>query len=278
MAQWRAQYEQKLLLLSDEHKRRAPKFCQDLIQNRSAKTKLEEMKKSERDRIDKHLKELVAKMNIPKDEELTKKDLAKIEWNFVQSWKEWMAEVKEKYPLVLESDITHEIVNCIINKCQLTTHGPLIRSELLSCPLKQRGRHLKLHIDQERHLNFGFVNKVINYIPFTNLNHAAVAAAQTKTQKLLLIVQTYFTNKRDISYNDSHIVSIVRSLMKEIQDFEAEKQRDFSFTTEYRVDVVLEAAGYALRRFTQIQEEAIENHPVTYLNSLVYSITVIMNL
>ncbi len=279
MAQWRTRYEHKLKNLKQDHKKGATRFCHNLIEKHLAKAKLEEMKKGERDRISEHLKKIVAKMNIEKrkGKKLSDSEIKYIQSIFDKEWDKWMKDLEKRHPIILESNFSFLIQNCIRLNCQLGAYDALICSELKNRPLVDRGNRLQVVLDQNRHLNFGVIEKMKQKTPgflntFTNFFSsppiaAAINTAKQMTRELLSLVQNHLSQD-DISYDDNHIVNIVRLLMQKIKEFDEDKQQDFNFTTEYRVDIILEAAGYALRRFTQLQYEYKQNHPVTYLATL----------
>ena len=96
------------------------------------------------------------------------------------------------------------------------------------------------------------------------------------TSKLISEVKTYFS--KDVSYasHDVHIQYIVNYIRGQIDEFDKhgvtfvrkEEDHHFTFTEQYRVDIILEAVGYALKVFTKQQDRAIEDHPLTYLQSM----------
>ena len=264
MAQWRTRYERKLQELKDYHVDRASRFCKDLIQKSNAMNKVEEMKKNERKRIDQQIKALVSEVNITKDRKLTAHELDELQKKFDQQWEKWMVKIKLEYPPLKQLDLNTVILQCLRIKCQLTSHDRLIVSKVTEIPLNQRGQPLRLVINQQKHINMAKMQKVKNYLGSFFTEQAEVIT-ETKTKELLEDVKVYFS-QNDLSYKDAHIIRIVQIIMERIQ--KVENEVNFQLTNEYRIDLILEVAGYALKVFTRIQKQAIDNHPITYLASL----------
>ncbi len=266
MTQWRVQYENKLGNIKAEHMEKAPKFCQQLIEKQFAKTKLEEMKKTERGNINKCIKKLVSEMNIQnEDKKLTESDLEKIQEKFDQTWEQWMMELKQKHPLETELILDIEILYCIRNKCQLKQHDQVILSEVNRCPIESRGQPLQFLIDKDKHLDFGYIWKIAKDQMRDPISTNKKVDSAKQTNNEILKEARSLIDKCD-TYDDKHIISIVRIITMKVLAFE--KINEIQFTNDYIVNIILELAGYAYRVFLKLQHEALENHPVAYLHSL----------
>ena len=263
MSQWRAKFQRKLYDIKNDHKAKALKFCTDLIQNLHATKKLDELRRNVRKKINQHLKDLVSKMHIDKSRDLTEQELKEAENKFNQKWDTWMEnEVRRNYPPLEEIDLESEIIQHMKNHCQLQKYEKLINSELLKLPLKDRGQPMQLII-HTRHLNCTGI--------FGNLGYTSkdLSDADGMTKKIVSEVKKYF-DKGNVSYCDAnaHVQRIIQHIKQQIDEHDETGEAKFKFTSAYRIEVFLEIAGYALGVFVKQQNDAIENHPLTYLKSL----------
>ena len=263
MEQWRAHYEEKLKCLRADHVENASRFCQNVMKENQAKAKLEDMKKNARDRFDDHLRRLVSDTVVQTDRDLTQQELGVIKLKFDKHWKEWMDEVSGEHPIMKQENLDDKIVQCLRTKCQLLQLDAIIVRELKEYSLAKRAMsHLQLRIDEEKHLNFGLIDKLKNAF----LSNDDLLTVTTVTESIFREIREYL-HKEDISYDDGHITYLVRLLTERIKHSE-QNLSACSFTQQYIVDMILEVAGYALSVFIKRQCEAIDNHPVTYLQSL----------
>ena len=264
--QWNARYNQKLACRRDDHIKNALKFFQNMIKENQAKAKLEEMKKNACSQLNKHLRNLVLESVAEKDGDLTKDELQDIEVKFDQHWKEWMDELNSKFPLKEQIDLNLRISACLKEKCQLIEMKSILVHELKDQPLIERipqSTRLKLDKKYLQPCEAGFINPLFDH----DVYHSDLAIVDTVTKEIYEEVQQYFLRQSDTSYDDGHILYIVQLLSQKIND--SEKRFSVSlFTNQYRIDMILDVASYALKIFTTQQEEAIDNHPVKYLQSL----------
>ena len=160
-----------------------------------------------------------------------------------------MDDLNKRHPPLRKVNLVIQIENCILTECQLNKHTKVINRELRKLPLKDQGQPMQLNIKRKRHLYFGILEDIA-----------------------ICCVECYFNKTKDISYltTTSHVQGIIQEIAKEVYCY---NQR-FSFTNEYLVDLILEAAGYMLGVFTKQQMLAIENHPLTYLESLKSSFSI----
>ena len=271
LAQWRARYEAKLDSIRKDNKKKAVKFCEDLIQKHHDKNKLDELKKSLRKDIDQHLKALVSEMNIEKDRELTEKELDDIEKKFNQKWDTWMHDVRKKHPPLKEINLEHQITLCIMQDCQLDVYRRMITTELSRIPLKDRGQPLQLDIEPTRHLTYGLIRKLYKSakdLVYMYKSAKDLEKACATTKQIIFDVQSYFSQD-NISYHsvNIHVQHVIQKLRKTIDKFDQTGQANFNFTIEYRIDLILLTAGYMLRVFSKQQNEELKDHPLTYLES-----------
>ena len=119
---------------------------------------------------------------------------------------------------------------------RLLIHDSLILSKLQQCPLEKRE-----HFNDTSWLN---IEKHL-YI----LNHGQhYEFARDVTADLQLSVVKYLESNDERTYSNLHISEIIDMLLKAINEFD-KMQTEFKFTLEYRIDFILEAAGYVLKTF-----------------------------
>ena len=280
MAKWRVEFETKLRNVRDYHKDTAWKFCQNAIRGKHAKSEVQTLKDNERSHITELVKKLVSQTDIGKDKdrELTQEDLDELQEKFDSKWKEWMEEINIKYPPPKIENISLEILNCLRTKCNLGAHEGLIMSKVQECPLDQRGRRepLQLTIDQKQHLNFHAKSyKVVKAFKDTTdcLTYTTagvekkLALPKEKTATWLSEAKSVL-DEQNSSNATLHVIQVVRDLTTKIDTYEDMPEVTFKFTLDYRIDMILEVAGYALHVFTKFQQDMIMNHPDSYLQSL----------
>jgi hypothetical protein len=92
--------------------------------------------------------------------------------------------------------------------------------------------------------------------------------AQTETNVFISLATSYLGNADQVKYYESgHIRKIISIIFGAIDKFEAQ-ELGFTFTADYRIDLILEVAGYALKMFKVRQEEERKNHPSIYMETL----------
>ena len=273
MAKWRVEYETKLRNVRNHHKDAAEKFCQATIRSKHAKSKVQDLKNDERTRVTTLVKELVSQMDITKDSKLTDEDHHYLKEIFDRKWNEWMQELYKEHPPPEEQNISNQILNCLRRNCQLNAYDHLIRSKVNEIHLEHRGQKpLQLSIDIKQHLNFHAKSNMLMKA-FKDLKDRIfstekdLALAKQITESWLSKAES-FLDKQNNCYNDLQFISIVQELTAKIDTYEAKPEVTFKFTLDYRIDMILEVAGYALQVFTKIQQDMINEHPTSYMESL----------
>ena len=271
MAKWRAEFEIKLKSMRDYHKEAAVKFCQDIIKNKKAKRKVQDLKKDQRGYITKLVKALVvSNMDIVKTMELNENN-DQIKQIFNEEWNKWMEKIRKDHPLPEEQNIAREMLNCLRTKCQLNAHEQLLISKVDQVPLTQRGRKpLQMVVDEKKHLDCHVKsNKFFKALKDYFLSiQDKVKLAKEKTDMWLLETANALDQQTKNCNDFLLFISLMKELLEKIFTFESSTEVDFRFTHEYQVDLILEISGYALRVFTEVQHDVINDHPVTYMESL----------
>ena len=268
MAKWRIEYEKKILNVRNHHKYAAEKFCQTTIRNKHAMSKVQDFTKDKRTHVTALVKDLVSQLVDYR--KLTDEDHHYLKETFDRKWNEWMLELYREHPPSEEQNISNQILNCLRRKCQLNAHDCLIRSKVKEIPLEQRGQKpLQLNIDIKQHLNFHakstvLVKTVKDRILSTEKD---IASAKQITACWLSEAQLFLDNQNNC-YEDGQLISVAQELTTKIDTYEAKPEVTFKFTLDYRIDIILEVAGYALHVFTKIQQDMIKDHPSTYMKSL----------
>ena len=272
MAKWRVDYETKLRNVRDHHKDAVVKFCQTTIRSKHAKSKVQDLKNGERTRIATLVRDLVSQMDITKDRKLTDEDHYCLKETFDSKWNEWMQELHKEHPPPEEQNISNQILNCLRRECQLNAHDDLFHSKVKEIPLEQRGQKpLQLNIDAKQHLNFHAKShklmKLFKDHILSTSTEKYLALAKQITAEWLSKAES-FLDEQNSCYDDPLAISLVQMLTAKIDTYEAKPEVTFKFTLDYRIDIILEVAGYALHVFTKIQQDMIKDHPTTYMESL----------
>ena len=266
MAKWQVDYETKLRNVRDHHKDAAEKFCQATIRNKHAKSKLQHLQNDKRTHVTTLVKDLVSQMDITKDRKLTSEDHRFLKETFDRKWNEWMQELYKEHPLPEEQNISNQILNCL--RRELKFNDQLIHSKVNEISLEQRG-HLQLNIDTKQHLKFhAKSNKWLKAVKHHILSTEKDLALAKQITACWLSEAESFLDKQNSCYNDLLVISVVQDLTTKIGTFEAKPEVTFKFTLDYRIDIILEVVGYALRVFTKIQQDMIKDHPTTYMKLL----------
>ena len=280
MAKWRFEYETKLLNVKNHQKNATEKFCKCTIQSKHAKSKIQHLKEDKRTCVAilvKDLvsqmditKDLVSQMDISKDRKLTAEDHHYLKETFNSKWNEWMLKLYKEHPPPETQNISNEILNCLRRKCQLNAQDYLICSKAKEIPLEERGQKpFQLSIDAKNHLNLSAKFHILTEEAedHDHILEKALTSAKQITACWLSEAES-FLDKQNNCYNDLLVISLVQDLITKIDTYESMPEVTFKFTLDYRIDIILEVAGYSLRVFTKIQQDMIKDHPTTYMESL----------
>lgn len=203
---------------------------------------------------------------------------------FTTKWNQWMKEIEEFGASPLQSsDIEKEIFQELSNHCGVEKIYDKIKESVQSQSLSARAKsdlYLFMNVSKEKHININqdissrIVTSVKSWIPIWNVQtqETVYQMINRKTASILLERKKYldsiFEDDEKDQYPIGEIIGIVQSTQQDIEQLEKEVTGMFTFTAQYRVDVILTVCGYALRVFEKIQKRSQENHPVTYFKSL----------
>jgi hypothetical protein len=236
---WQSVYDIKIKKNLGDCKVQVQRFCHGIIFN----AKLDHLIKNHQDLFNTRVKDTISKEN------LTEQELDEI---FEDEWNKWIKSIEIAYPVPTKQDFAHNIINSLRRK--LHQYDYLILTKVQSL---QKVHSLELKI-RSKHLNFKTTEVATCNVP------ALKSKAQHFTTNLLLKSTSYF-QKLDIVYDDSHIYNSIDILFDSINKFECEES-GFTFTSDYRIDLVLEVAGYALQMFNDKQEKALKSSPVQFIS------------
>ena len=251
---WRAQYDIQLENLKNAQKQKAVQYCKVLSDSIKAQEKVNDMKDTERKRIDGELKKLVFEMDIkPDGAELKKEELEAIEKEFDSRWEQWMKNIEKEHPLPDEHNIHDQIIFCLRTHCGLKKQDQLLVEKEKQKSISKRGQlPVSIKLDPEKHLNVGKIQQMKSIFWSSD---ERVRKAEKATEIFLSEAQSLLAEQKDTLYDDHHIVSIVRKLVQSIDAFESNEEKKFTFTADYRIDLIMEVAGHALDVFTQARSK-----------------------
>jgi hypothetical protein len=238
-------YQNKIITVRDDYQKKAKKLCNDFVCKERAVIMFRSINSSYRDKFKSHLKKLVSKTDT-KCESLNDEELEEL---FDNEWNNWMKEIETEHPLQPKQSFKLSIENSLRSK--LSKDDYLILPELEKCPLTQRGQPLRFIVSND-HLN----------IAAKLINDEDIRFAQDETNTFLTLAESYLSQDTIIVYDDLHIHDLVNIIMNAIK-----QSKDFNFTNLYRINLILEVAGYALHVFEAKQEDNYANHPLVYMST-----------
>ena len=246
MVKWRAEYEQRVKNVRDNYKEKAQAFCMQLIQNRRANNKVEHIETSHREWFKDRVKNLVSTRNITKESKISDAELNKI---FNDEWEKWMKELKESYPFPKQLDIERKISDVLRRKKSQSDKD--ITTKLWACPLEKRGQPLQLTISSDKHINVCYSTY------FTHLGKPDISRFVKIANELTLQCFSFaasYLSQPDISYDDAHIHQLIDIVYRAVDESQ-KKEKRFTFSNDYRLDLILQVCGYAFHVFTEKQQE-----------------------
>ena len=226
-----------------------------MIRSREAHISVDRMQDKYREELQKHVKELVTKLEGKKLSE------AELESMFEEKWVEWMRDFTARLPKVYQQDfdIATAVERCL--RAFLRRHDHLIIAELTRRPLRERGKPLQLAVQPSKHL--------LSLRWFKGIQEEDIELAKVTNVGFLETAKQYLQDlkKRRIqNFSDRFIYGLFNKVFEDINHFNQEKNM-FKFTQIYKVDIALTVGGYALHHFEEMVIKK-ENDPVEYMKTL----------
>ena len=174
-----------------------------------------------------------------------------------------MNELYESYPLPNHpQDIKRRISDVLRRKN--SQNDKVITTKLWECSLEKRGQPLQLTINSDKHINV-YSSTYITSFRKPDIS-GFVKIANQVTLQCFSLAESYLSQP-DISYDDAHIHQLIDTVYSAVDKSQTKETR-FTFSNDYRLDLILQVCGYAFHVFTEKQQENIRKHLVNYLSSL----------
>ena len=258
LAQWQGRTERRLDDLHAELEKQAEDHCRTVIRSREGHISVDRMRNSHREKLLKHVKELVSKLE---GKQLSEAELKN---KFEKKWTEWMQEFAARLPIVHQQDIDiHTAVERNLRSL-LQRDDKRIIAKLTKRPLQEWGNPLQLSIKADRHLQSQ------KWFGFRSVTEEETKCAQRMTNRFLQGAHQYLQdlNKRQIqNFNEKFVCDLFVQFFDNVNQFNTGKE--FKFTQEYKTDIALTVGGYALRHFEEMMKVIRKkNDPIEYLKTL----------
>ena len=258
LAQWQNRTERRLDDLHAELEKQAEEHCRTVTRSQEAHLSVDRMQDSCCEELQKLLKELVSKL---KGKKLNETELESI---FEKKWTEWMQDFTARLPEVYQQDvdIATGFERCLRDLLQ--KHDNQIIEELSHRPLRMWGQPLQLAIQPNKHLHSlrwlkGIQEEDIELAKVTNEGFLETAKQYLQDLK----------KKRIQNFSDGFIYGLFNKVFEDINHFNQEKNNNFKFTQQHKVDIALTVGGYALLHFEEMMKVIKkENDPIEYLKTL----------
>ena len=258
LAQWQEHTERRLDDLHAERVKQTEEHCRTVIHSREAHISVDRMQDSCREELLKHLKELVSNL------EGTILSEAELESIFEEKWAEWMQDFTARLPKVYQQDVN---IEASFERCLrelLRRHDLQIIMKLRHTPLRMWGQPLQLAIQLDKHL--------LSLRWVKGIQEEDVELAKVANEGFLETAKQYLQDlkKRRIqNFSDGFIYGLFNKVFEDINHFNQEKNNNFKFTQQYKVDIALTVGGYALLHFEEMMKVINkENDPIEYLKTL----------
>ncbi|XP_075827919.1 interferon-induced very large GTPase 1-like [Microtus pennsylvanicus] len=249
LVQWKANFENKLLMLKDALISDTRRKCNELISLKQSQERLDNQKSQ----YEKELLEMSQKLALSvngkelSDEELREK--------FNEVWTSWIYNVSSTVPLVTEPDIDSDAENIFLLCFR--------KDKNITERLKKKNGEM-FDINYDKHVQM----KTRYYIISKSLEPCHKESINATTNNIYLrfddIIKNIWKQKRDYSQHDFHkIPMIIENELKSVSPME-----NYTFTRDYTIDLSLCLFQRASKSFKEIHDAFKRaNDPVNYLES-----------
>ena len=271
LAQWKSRYEIRLQHLKDDCIKDAKKQCELLKLNRVGHLKLENIQNQYRKQLLQQIQELVAKAK-QHNTKLTQKELEK---KFDEKWQLWIKEFPDQeYKSMYTSDdqialTVSDVLQDLLAK-DLSILSPKIPGSLSLS--EQRKCDLHITIDPSIHLstcttsyqsaayNTGVARKFTTFLGFSKSKSkseeysSAVKHAQKASNDFFVKAKDEFRKIKQNFHNfdRSYAFYLLKTFTDDIESYN--KNHQYMFTSEYKVDMALTFASYMKTEFIALMK------------------------
>ncbi|XP_041521987.1 interferon-induced very large GTPase 1-like [Microtus oregoni] len=249
LVQWKANFENKLLMLKDALISDTRKKGNELISLKQSQERLDNQKSH----YEKELLEMSQKLALSvKGKELSDEELCE---KFNQVWRNWIYNVSSTVPLVIEPDIDSDAENIFL----LCFRKDKNIAERLK---KRSGETFYINYDKHVQMKKRYLVSKIKLEPC----HKESINKTTNNISLRFdeIIKNIWKQKRDYSQHDFHeILMIIENELKSVSP-----EEEYTFTRDYTIDLSLCLFQRASKNFKEMHKAFKRaNDPVNYLES-----------
>ncbi|XP_041523092.1 interferon-induced very large GTPase 1-like [Microtus oregoni] len=249
LVQWKANFENKLLMLKDALISDTRNKGNELISLKQSQERLDKQKSQ----YENELLEMSQKLALDvKGKELSDEELLQ---KFNQVWTNWIYNVSSTVPLVREPDIDSDAENIFLQCFK--------KDKNIAERLKKKNGEI-FDINYDKHVQM----KKRYYIISKKIETSHKESINKTTNNIYLrfneIIKNIWKQKRDYSQHDFHeILMIIENELKSVSP-----EEEYTFTRDYIIDLSLYLFQRASRSFKEIHDAFKRaNDPVNYLES-----------
>ncbi|KAM7329105.1 hypothetical protein ACRRTK_010718 [Alexandromys fortis] len=249
LVQWKANFENKLLMLKDALISDTRRKCNELISLKESQERLDNQKSQYENELLERSRKLALDV---KGKELSDEELHE---RFNQVWTSWIYKVSSTVPLVTEPDIDSDAENIFLQCFK--------KDKNIAERLKKKNGEM-FDINYDKHVQM----KKRYYVISKKLETCHKESINKTTNNIYLkfdeIIKNIWNQKRDYSQHDFHeILMIIDNELKSVSP-----EEDYTFTRDYTIDLSLCLFQRASKSFKEMHKAFKRaNDPVNYLES-----------
>ncbi|KAH0506357.1 Interferon-induced very large GTPase 1 [Microtus ochrogaster] len=235
LVQWKAHFENKLLMLKDALISDTRRICNELISLKQSQERLDNQKSQ----YERELLEMSQKLALSvKGKELSDEELRE---KFNEVWTNWIYNVSSTVPLVTEPDIDSDAENIFLLCFR--------KDKNITERLKKKNGEM-FDINYDKHVQM----KTRYYIISKSLEPCHKESINATTNNIYLrfddIIKNIWKQKRDYSQHDFHkIPMIIENELKAVSP-----EEEYTFTRDYTIDLSLCLFQRASKSFREIHD------------------------
>ena len=266
LSQWRNKTEKRIKELTEEKKKQASNYCDDLEMSKVYFIEADKLVEDNFTEVDEKIKELVSESW---GEDIHYSD-DKLKQKFDDTWKEWMKKFKAKVERVMISYPTAYVIETEIVQILrelLQSNDAMIIQKLSKKPFNERSSSLTLDdLNTEIHQYLSSTK----WFGFKSIGNSEVQLATEHIQNHLAKARKYLDEVRAKikPFNPSFVYVALQDLLTSVDDLtKPEKKSNFVFTPDYKIDMAILVCVYAsdvFKETTQIIKQ--DNDPVLIFN------------
>jgi len=257
MLQWKYQTQQHLVYLCEKHQDQTDEYCRSLIRNRRARVSLDEFRSNICQKIQEPVQKLALRLQ---GRQLEKEGL---ESEFSSFWEELKKQVLTTKSQKIDINVEPSVEVCLKQLFRRSATDKL-NKKLSNCSLRERGDSLKLLVIPDNHL---IIPEGWRTWIKSTFRESFQTVADKQTEQFLEDAKKKVNELccQVKEYRESLCFLVLRNVFEDVDSFNNHGNVEFSFTEEYKMDLSLTVAGYAIGQF---EETVRENAPSTIFERL----------